>query len=98
MTGFEPGQRVHVKCSIQPGAFADERLVTLDTVSGPISGFVASDHIVHEGHEEGYLAATIDSVSKESVTLWIEGSFFTTNGLADLSPSWAQANVEPALA
>lgn len=98
MPGFQPGQRVRVKCSVQPGAFADERLVTIDTATGPISGFVSAEHIVDEREQEGYLSAVVSSVSKDMLTLWIDGSFFTTNGLADMSSTWAQSNVQPAAA
>lgn len=37
---FKAGDFIGVSCEVEPGPFDDERLITVQTVEGPISGFV----------------------------------------------------------
>ncbi len=85
MSQLEIGQMVKIQCDIQPGPFADERLVTVETIQGPISGFADSASLVDIQGESGYILGRIVSFGPDSVTVHLYGSFFTTNGLADLS-------------
>lgn len=80
MADFEPGERVAVQCDVQPGAFPGEFLVTVDTLAGPISGFVREGDLV----EHKSLRGKVMKVSAGALAVWLYGSFFTTNGLADL--------------
>lgn len=78
---FEIGQSVKVPCSMSPGPFSDEHLVTVDTMDGPISGFVRSQDFFEEG-EKRFLVGEVVEIDEETVTIKLRGSFFTTNGLA----------------
>jgi hypothetical protein len=42
---------------------------------------------------EGYVNAVVKEVSAETVTVVVDGSFFTTNGLAYLNRDWADSHV-----
>ena len=96
MASFAPGQSIRIRCEVQRGAFPTESLVTFETVEGPISGFVRSERVERtEGHE-GYIHATVKEVTKDTLTVVVEGSFFTTTGLAYLSRDWAKSHVRPA--
>jgi hypothetical protein len=96
MANFAPGQKIRILCEVQRGAFPTELLVTFDTAEGPISGFVRSENVERiEGHE-GYIRGTVKEVEGDTITVMVEGSFFTTNGLAYLKSDWANSHVKPA--
>jgi hypothetical protein len=93
MASYTPNQSVLIRCEIQAGPFPMETLVTFQTMDGPVSGFVRSDNVRKLTGGEGYINATVKDVSAETVTVVVEGSFFTTNGLAYLNRAWADAHV-----
>lgn len=78
-----PGETVLVPTNVKAGAFPGERLVTVSTSGGPISGFAKADAIVNRGTEQ-YLVAEVKNVSAQTLTVKLTGSFFTTTGLADI--------------
>ena len=81
-----PGQKVLVRTDVRSGAFPDEKLVTVKTEGGPISGFTKADYVVvRKGNP--YLMAEVKKVSKNTLTVRLFGSFFTTTGLADIPKS-----------
>lgn len=86
MHGFEVGQEIGVRCDITPGPFSNEYLVTFETVSGPISGFVVKENLVQGAGEENYVHAIVRDVEASVISIWISGSFFTTTGLAQIPP------------
>ncbi|HUZ32007.1 MAG TPA: hypothetical protein VMV19_07875 [Xanthobacteraceae bacterium] len=88
MTGLAPGEKILVPTEAQSGAFPGERLVTISTETGPISGFAKADFVIHQG-EGTYLIAEVKRVFGNVVTVKLYGSFFTTTGLADISKSTA---------
>lgn len=77
------GQTVLVPTDVKDGAFPGERLVTVTTATGPISGFAKADFIVKKENGQ-YLMAEVKGVSKSGLTVRLFGSFFTTTGLADI--------------
>ena len=93
MATFSVGQIVQIRCEVQPGPFPTEMLVTFPAMDGPISGFVQRDKIKRLHGEEGYLDAVVKEVSSDAVSVVIEGSFFTTNGLAHFNRVWADSHV-----
>lgn len=95
MAKFNVGEIVEIQCEVQAGAFPTEVLVTLDTVEGPISGFVRKEAIKRVKGHEGYIRATVKDVSADTLTVVLQGSFFTTTGLAYLKRDWANAHVQP---
>lgn len=92
MTEFHPGELVGIPADVAGGAFPDECFVTIHTVSGPVSGFVARQNILGEGNR---VKGVVRDVTEDTVVVWIQGSFFTTTGLAYLPRSWAQSNLAP---
>ena len=93
MASYTPNQSVLIRCEIQAGPFPTEALVTFQTVDGPVSGFVRSANVRKLTGGEGYISAVVKEASPETVTVVVEGSFFTTNGLAYLNRAWADSNV-----
>jgi hypothetical protein len=93
MASYTPNQAVLIKCEIQPGPFPTEWLVTFQAADGPVSGFVRRENVRRVAGGEGYITATVKEASSDTVTVVVEGSFFTTNGLAYLNRAWADAHV-----
>ena len=96
MSQFSAGEEVAIPAKVFPGAFPGEFLVEIDTADGPVSGFVRESDVrnVNINEHSGYVRATIESFDSHSVKVLISGSFFTTNGIAYLSSSWAQSNLQ----
>ena len=91
MNTFEPGDSVAVPVALQPGAFPGEYLVTIDTRSGAISGFVRDQDIAESDKS---IQAVVVEANSLSVSVRLSGSYFTTNGLAEFASDWARQNVK----
>lgn len=87
------GERVGIRCDVSPGPFPGEFLVTFETVSDPVSGFVQESAILSQDDGEGYVIGVVETITETEIKVRVSGSFFTTNGLAWLSQDWARANV-----
>lgn len=99
MSNFKRGQIVNVPCKIQPGAFSHERLVTIHTDRGDISGFVKAEHLTDPHGTSEYVRGTIIEVSQDVVKVRLPGSFFTSAlGVASVSSGWASENLIVAVA
>jgi hypothetical protein len=85
------GQQVWIRCTVQPGPFSDEPLVTIESIDGPVSGFIDSDELREGPSGESRVRGVIRGIEKSFVEVWIRGSFFTTNGLANVRPELAMA-------
>jgi hypothetical protein len=85
-----PGQKVLVPTDVKAGAFPGERLVTLETASGPISGFAKADAII-DRVDGNYIVAEVKSVSQGISVVKLAGSFFTTTGLASIQSARLKA-------
>jgi hypothetical protein len=83
MIELSPGEKVYVPSEVGLGAFPDERLVTVETNEGPVSGFAQESFLKTDGGDN-YLLAEVQSVSGQTLTVRLFGSFFTTTGLAYL--------------
>jgi hypothetical protein len=81
-----PGERILVPTEVKSGAFPGERLVTVNTESGPVSGFTKADYVIEQGGAK-YLLADVMQVLEKTVRVKLYGSFFTTTGLADIPKS-----------
>ncbi len=75
---FKEGELVGVPCAIQLGPFPDERLITVETQDGLLSGFVKQGNLRPTDDEHGFVKGLLVGVSKDSVTVKLFGSFFTT--------------------
>lgn len=79
-----PGEKVLVRTDVKAGAFPGERLVMVDTLSGPITGFAKADSIIDTSDGQ-YLVAVVKEVKASTSIVMLAGSFFTTTGLASIS-------------
>ena len=97
MTKFRSGQVVKVPCHVQPGAFPDERLVTIHTDKGDIAGFVKAEYVTESQNASGYVRGTVVAVEHDAIKVRLPGSFFTTAlGIASVSPGWASQHLAAA--
>lgn len=79
MTKFSEGDLIDVPCKIQKGPFPDEKLVTVKTDEGEISGFVKLDNLTTDNNfQSGFVKGVVFSASADSITVQLYGSFFTT--------------------
>jgi hypothetical protein len=79
----ETREVVYVATDVDAGAFPGEKLVTIETDEGAISGFAKDDSIITENNKK-YLKAEFRGISQSSMTVLLFGSFFTTTGLASI--------------
>jgi hypothetical protein len=85
---FKEGDLVGVPCSIQLGPFPDERLIAVETEDGPLAGFVRSSNLQTSDGQHGLVRGAVIDVSRDSITVKLFGSFFTTAlGLASVRRS-----------
>lgn len=90
MARFRRGQIVNIPCSAEPGPFPDEMLVTFQTDTGMVSGFLKSSLVVRNKGQD-YVRGEVVEASAESVQVRVPGSFFTTAaGLTTVSSNWAR--------
>ena len=87
---FMAGDFVGVKCQVKKGPFDNEQLVTVETIDGMISGFVKSTEL-RETAGQWEVRGRVESMSGSIITVMINGSFFTTNGIANISSDLAMA-------
>ncbi|HTV34192.1 MAG TPA: hypothetical protein VME69_14035 [Methylocella sp.] len=80
------GEKVLVPTEVDAGAFPGEKLVTVNTQDGPISGFARAELIIEKSGNQ-YLAAVVREASESGTMVMLSGSFFTTTGLATLPPN-----------
>lgn len=86
MSELTPGEKIYIPSTVQGGPFVGERLVTIETKEGPISGFVPGDCVI-ERTDGSFIMGVVKSVTEDTLTVLLSGSFFTTTGLAFLSPA-----------
>lgn len=87
---FEIGQKVGIPCETKPGAFNTESFVSMETVDGPVSGFVLNDRVYHK-EGKPYLQGIVVAISDRILTVLIQGSFFTTSGEANFNEDYLMA-------
>lgn len=83
---LKKGQRVQVHCIIQPGPFTHERVVTIQSCDGPVSGFVRVEFLKETpGNDRGLIIGEFVKVETDRIWVRLPGSFFTTNGVTTVS-------------
>jgi hypothetical protein len=85
------GDVIGIQCEVRPGPFSQERMITFDTKTGPISGFVQEADLKLVGSQWHVRAVVQDVVSEDELTVRVKGSFFTTNGIATVPRRYAMA-------
>lgn len=78
------GNVVRVSCEISEGTFPDEKMVTVESANGPISGFVRRNSI-HSDGARSFLEGVVEDITDKKIAVKLMGSFFTTTGLAHFS-------------
>ena len=97
MLKLAEGNKITVKCSIQPGAFSNERLITIKTDNSDLSGFIDIKHLKIHSDTSGSITGKIISVNPDSVTIQLPASFFTSAaGKTSVNSEWAQSNLRVA--
>lgn len=90
MLDLKVGDQVSVPCDVKPGPFSDELLVTIETIDGPIAGFVQKSELT-ERQQQSYVKALVKALSLNHIEVWLKGEFFQTAGLASVERNRAIA-------
>jgi hypothetical protein len=90
MSEMKVGDVIGIQCDVRPGPFSGERMITFDTVDGPISGFVREPDLKQKD-SQWYVRAVIQDIHDDALYVRVKGSFFTTNGLATVPRKYARA-------
>ena len=90
MSEMKVGDMIGIQCDVRPGPFSGERMITFDTVDGPISGFVRQSDL-NQKDSQWYVRAIIQDIQDDVLHVRVKGSFFTTNGLASVPRRYAMA-------
>jgi len=85
MAKFNKGDVVGIPCSVDDGPFEDERVVEFDSIEGRVSGFARQANLYQIKDGDWHLKGTVISSNEKTVTIMVEGSFFSTNGLANFA-------------
>jgi len=83
MPSADKGEVILIPVNAGSGPFSGERLITFDTLDGPISGFIRANQVeVRNGRS--FIGALVLDVTSEYISVRLHGSFFTTTGLAHI--------------
>lgn len=81
MLKLQEGMFIGIPCTALEGAFDNELLVDFDTIDGKVSGFTSPEN-VQETEGQKVIKAEVLTVENDRLLVRVEGSFFSTNGLA----------------
>jgi hypothetical protein len=90
MAQIKAGDEIGIKCEVKPGPFPGEHLIEVETLDGPVSGFV-SESFLKETDGVWFVRGTVYEVFSDHMKVRIKGSFFTTNGIANITSTLAMA-------
>ena len=85
MENLKKGDLIGIPCSVDDGPFDDELVVQFETLEGPVSGFARSSNVRKTKEGNWVLKGEVISFDEKTITVMVEGSFFSTNGLADFA-------------
>ena len=85
LNDMKSGGEVRIPCTTSQGAFEDERLITIETMEGPIAGFIDADEVKTADNGDTYVCGVVQGVEDERIVIRLRGSFFTTTGIAYFS-------------
>jgi hypothetical protein len=94
MKKIEHGQVVRVPCEVKPGAFPEEALVTIQTAEGPVSGLVNRGNLIDVRDGSAYILGVVKDIGEDTITVLLQGSFFTTTGLTYIKTDWAKSHLQ----
>ena len=77
MDQFHEGEYVYVPCSMWPGAFPSEYLVTVEARDGEYSGFVETKYVRPSKTENnrGHIEGIVRDVKVDGITVQLPGAF-----------------------
>lgn len=86
MARFRSGDSFNVPCIIEPGAFPDEKRVTIRRTAGKgdLCGYVRREQVQFANHNRGFVRGVIVDVKTDCLMVQIPGSFSTPSGHAAL--------------
>jgi hypothetical protein len=90
MNQLKPGDEIGIHCDATNGPFSGEHLISFETVDGPVSGFVRESELKREGRD-WFVRAVVLHQEGDVVEVRVQGSFFTTNGIATIPREMALA-------
>ena len=85
MAQISVGSDIGIPCKFTPGPFDEEVIVEFDTLDGMVSGFTRTTNVKETGGQQ-LIRGRVLEVNQNVITAMVEGSFFTTNGLANFQP------------
>ncbi len=83
MRKIKTGSLIGIPCEVSEGAFEGEMLVEFETRDGKISGFTTPENL-KEIDGRTYIKAKVVSIETDHFVVMVDGSFFSTNGLANV--------------
>ncbi|NIR27916.1 MAG: hypothetical protein GWN84_00985 [Gammaproteobacteria bacterium] len=94
MARFRSGDSFNVPCVIEPGAFPDEKRVTIRRASGKgdLCGYVPREQVQFTNQNRGFVRGTVVDVKTDCITVQISGSFSTASGHAALRIRYPDAH------
>jgi hypothetical protein len=90
MDQIKPGDEIGIHCDVTKGPFSGEHLISFDTIDGPVSGFVRENELRKE-EKDWFVRAVVLRLDGDVVEVLVQGSFFTTNGIATIPREMALA-------
>ncbi len=75
---FEKCELIGVPCEIGPGCFPHERMISVETESGNLLGFVKRTDLETSDEERGYIRGSVVDTSSDSLTVRLFGEFFNS--------------------
>jgi hypothetical protein len=91
MDQMKPGDEIGIRCEVTKGPFSGEHLISFETVDGPVSGFVRESELKTENKVWFVRAEVLRLLADDIVEVRVQGSFFTTNGIATIPREMALA-------
>lgn len=85
MQKVELGGLIGIPCKVSDGAFDGEVIVEFASLTGWIAGFARTAN-VRETEAGNLIEAEIVSVEDDHLVVNVDGSFFTSNGIASVQP------------
>lgn len=92
MKKVSKGDFLYIPVEVGGGAFLGECVISFETLEGPVSGFINKNEVINRG-DINFIPAVVLDVESDRIQVRLQGSFFTTTGLAHIS---SEANYERA--
>ena len=78
------GSVIGIPCEVKPGPFSSEQMISFETADGVVTGFVHPNELAQRSDGTWRVRAIVQKTRGDVVEVRVVGSFFTTNGLANI--------------